>query len=60
MNPRTVILTILGAMAIQFGAIATHLSFTYTDFHYADSLKQVSDTLGTDSVKADTTKVASK
>ena len=60
MNPRTVILTILGAMAIQFGAIATHLSFTSTDYHFADSLKQVADTLSTDSVKADTTQVNPK
>ena len=50
----------MGAMAIQFGAIATHLSFTSTDYHFADSLKQVADTLSTDSVKADTTQVNPK
>ena len=57
MNPRTIILTIMGAMVIQFGAIATHSSFTSSDYHFADSLKQFNDSLVTDSVQADTTQV---
>lgn len=58
MNLRNFLLTVMGAMAIQFGSIASHSSITPTDFHFADSVKQVSDTLGNDSVKADTAKVA--
>ena len=50
----------MGAMVIQFGAIATHSSFTSTDYHFADSLKQFNDSLVTDSVQADTTQVDSE
>jgi len=58
MNIRTNFFIILGAMVFQFGAIATSRSFTSVNYHYADSVPQIADTLATDSVRADTANVS--